>query len=75
MKEGCIWRTGTSEDVRVWDTPWVVHEIGRFIISEPCDGIDRVNDLFDHQSGDWNFNLLEVHFNERIIEDASSQSL
>ncbi|XP_010695081.1 uncharacterized protein LOC104907789 [Beta vulgaris subsp. vulgaris] len=65
VKEGCIWRIGIGENVRVWDAPWVADDQGRFITSAPCEGIHRVCDLIDTRSGEWNFDLLEERFSDR----------
>ncbi|XP_021736564.1 uncharacterized protein LOC110703122 [Chenopodium quinoa] len=65
VKEGVIWRIGNGSTVNVWRDPWVADELGRFITSKPCEGINQVSDLIDFSRFEWNEDLISAHFNER----------
>ena len=49
IKEGCIWRVGSGENIGVWSDPWVATDEGRFVLSDQLQvGIEKViSDLID----------------------------
>ncbi|KAL2892137.1 hypothetical protein RDABS01_008046, partial [Bienertia sinuspersici] len=65
--EGLIWRVGNGCNINVWQDPWVVDEVGRFITSEPVEGIQLVSDLINFEKMEWDVDRIEASFNQRDV--------
>lgn len=68
IKEGCLWCIGNGEKIGVWSEPWVMGDEGRFILSSPHDGIEKVNHLIDFSTREWKNRLIEDLFNEKDVK-------
>lgn len=56
-----------EQSIIMWDDQWVVDEAGWFIESEPSSTLSLVCDLFQADSEEWNYVLLQVRFNNRVV--------
>jgi len=68
LKDGLIWRVGDGTQINIWTDPWIPHGVTR----RPCTPrgqtiLNKVSDLIDPMSGDWDRSLVNDVFWE---EDA-----
>ncbi|KAK1351724.1 hypothetical protein POM88_054007 [Heracleum sosnowskyi] len=67
MKEGLIWRVGNGTSIDIWKDPWIADKGGRFIVSDNNSSLKFVHELINVESNEWNFELVNNHFNERDV--------
>ncbi|XP_057249943.1 uncharacterized protein LOC130591059 [Beta vulgaris subsp. vulgaris] len=68
LKEGMVWRIGNGTNVRIWEDPWLLDELGRFITSEKHGDLTMVSELIDFDRMEWKVSLIEALFNDRDIK-------
>ena len=70
LKEGIVWRIGTGEHVRIWEDPWIPNGTTRR--PRTARGsvlIDKVSDLFDPYTENWDEELVKDLFCEEDVKE------
>lgn len=68
-KEGCIWRVGSGEKIRIWADSWVANDEGHYIMSEAQEGVlEEVSELINPHTMERNVNLVEEKYQEKDVE-------
>ncbi|XBI13774.1 hypothetical protein VPH35_140465 [Triticum aestivum] len=59
FKRGHIWRVGTGSHIDIWDDPWIPTSENRKVITPRGQAmVDKVEDLIDPISGQWDEDIL-----------------
>lgn len=63
VKEGCIWRIGDGQKVKIWSDPWIPRAWSRTVLTpKPGNLITRVCDLICPITGGWDVRLVNDTF-------------
>jgi hypothetical protein len=65
LKKGCIWQIGNGKSIRIWEDRWVNPQPGSIMWSKKPENspLQRVSDLINETSGNWNNQLISNTFN------------
>lgn len=70
LKSGLIWRVGDGSEIDIWKDPWIPSGITRRPIT-PRGGtiLNRVADLIDPSTGEWDKELIQDIFWEEDVRN------
>lgn len=65
LRQGCIWRIGCGQSVKVFQDPWLPDHLWPYVESKPLQGMKDLTVADLKEGANWDFNLLNGLFTER----------